>query len=100
MDPRSSPAKLWPLPVAVIACIAIFGGTFFAYAERERLHKNGSYLPLLIGISAFMLAMYVACRAAFPARAGKAWRVWGTVFGLTVFFFYALMFLLLNIYGS
>jgi hypothetical protein len=100
MSNDASSLKVWPLPVIVVAAIAIFAATFFAYAERHRLHQEGSPFPAVIGIGAFVLAMLLLTAAMLPKERRGIGLVLSIVVGETVVFAYALMFLLLNIFGS
>ena len=92
--------KIWPLPVAVVSALAIFAASFFGYAERHRLNQEGSYLPAVLGIVVFSVAMSVLTVAAIPEERRSVRLVLAVVVGETAVFIYALMFLLLNIYGS
>jgi len=100
MSTETTQQKIWPLPVAVVSAIAIFAATFFAYAERHRLNKGGSYFPAVLGIVAFSLVISVLTVAAIPKERRKARLVLSVIVGEIAVFVYALMFLLLNIYGS
>ena len=100
MSNEVSVPRIWPAPIAVISSIDIFAATFYAYAERQRLHQGGSYVPAGIGIAAFVAVMLVLTGAAIPKERRRAGLVLGIVVAETAAFSYAIMFLLLNIYGS
>ena len=100
MSEGTSVWKVRPVPAAVVMSIAIFAATFFAYAERQRLHEGGSYAPASIGITAFVVVMIGLTAAALPKERRSAGLVLGIVAAETAVFTFALMFLLLNIYGS
>ena len=100
MSAEATSLNIWPLPVAIVSGLAVFARTFFAYAERHRLNQAGSYLPAIIGIGAFSAVMIVLTAAMLPKERRSAGVVLGIVAGETMAFIFALMFLLLNIYGS
>jgi hypothetical protein len=100
MSAEATSLKIWPLPAAIVGGLAVFAGTFFAYAERHRLNREGSYLPAIIGIGAFSAVMLVLTAAMLPKGRRTVGVVLGIVAGETIAFIFALMFLLLNIYGS
>jgi crotonobetainyl-CoA:carnitine CoA-transferase CaiB-like acyl-CoA transferase len=100
MSNDASSLKIWLLPVIVVVAIGTFAATFYAYAERHRLHQEGSPFPAIIGIGAFVVAMIALTAALLPRERRGVGLVLGIVIGETVVFAYALMFLLLNIYGS
>ena len=64
------------------------------------MHQEGSYSPVGFGILAFALLMIWLTLVALPQKKRKLGWILATVGGLTAVFTYALMFLLLNIYGS
>jgi hypothetical protein len=100
MNPESSTPRIWPMPVAAVSSIAVFAATFFAYAERHRMQKQGSYLPAIFGIVVFVAVMSVLTVAMIPKGKNRLGLVLGIVIAEAATFAYALMFLLLNIYGS
>jgi len=100
MSTETSVRRIWPGPTAVISSIGIFAATFFACAERQRLHQDGSYAPAGIGIAAFVIVMLGLTAAMLPKERRTVWLVAGFVAAETTVFSYAIMFLLLNIYGS
>lgn len=96
-----SPSKAWPLPVAIVATIALFSATFYSYAEGVRLHQPRGLTPIGIGTLIFA-ALMMFLTDAMVAKEGSR-RIGlsiGIVAGETAVFFYALMFLLLNLFGS
>jgi uncharacterized membrane protein len=101
MHPEKNPRKIWILPVAVVTAIAIFGATFFVYAEDARTHRPGGWMPMVIGIGlftaimAFLTDVYVTTEE--RRRGGLTIAI---VIGEVAVFFYAIMFLILNIFGS
>ena len=100
MSTESRTQRIWPLPVAVVAAITVFASTFFAYAERQRLHQGGSYFPAGVGIGVFSVLMFGSTVAIIPKEKRSVGLVFGIVAAETAVFAYAIMFLLLNIYGS
>lgn len=92
--------KIWPLPVMVAVSLTIFAATFFSYAERHRLRQEGSSFPAVIGIGTFVVAMFILTAATLPKERRKVGLIFSIVAGETVVFIGALMFLLLNIFGS
>ena len=58
-------------PCAIVASIGVFSATFFACAERHRLHQEGSYSPVGFGILAFALLMIWLTLVALPQK--KSW---------------------------
>lgn len=96
----ASPVKIWPLPVIVVVSLGTFAATFYSYAKRHRLHEEGSSLPAVLGIGIFIVAMLILTAAILPKERRRVGLVLGIVAGETAVFAYALMFLLLNIYGS
>lgn len=100
MSATSSSPKVWPLPVAVIAALASLTSTFYFYAERHRLHQEGSPLPAVVGIVAFTLSMALLTLAMIAKERRSVARIVGIVALEVAAFIYAFMFLLLNVYGS
>ena len=91
------------MPVAVIGALGIFTATFFAYAEREHDKQGGSTVPMLVGISAFVVLMLFLTLLMLPKGMSKV-RMASTTLAIVAIesmaFIYAIFFLLLNIYGS
>jgi hypothetical protein len=100
MTTDATPRKFWPLPVAIVSAIVVFTATFFAYAERHRLNQGGSYIPALVGTLVFSSLMLALTAVMLPKERRSVVVVGGIVFGETLAFIFALMFLLLNVYGS
>ncbi len=98
--PMNSP-KLWPIPASVCAALSIFAGTYYAYAERHRLHEGGSYRPGLIGFGLFVAVMAYLTHKAIPEkRENRGIILLGVVATESAFFFFTSMLLLLNTFGS
>lgn len=98
-----SRSRIWPLPLGVIGSVGIFMATFYAYAEREHDKQGGSTVPMLVGISAFVVLMLFLTLLMLPKGMSKV-RMTITTLAIvaieTMAFVYAIFFLLLNIYGS
>ena len=93
--------KFWPIPVSVCAALSIFAGTYYAYAERHRLHEGGSYRPGLIGFGLFVAVMAYLTHKTLPEeRENRAVILLGIVAAESAFFFFTSMLLLLNTFGS
>ena len=93
--------SLLKLTVGVTLGLCIFAGTFFAYAD---MHKNlqGSYLPAVLGVIAFtalmaLLNYFTLSDRILLFRVSKAV---GIALLEAIVFFYLLMLLLLNTFGS
>ena len=93
--------KFWPVPVALLTAIAIFAGTYYAYAERHRLQEEGSPLPGVIGLGLFAITMTFLTDRLLPEEGKRRSLILvGVVAGETAAFFFILLFLLLNTLGS
>jgi hypothetical protein len=94
-------SKFWPVPVSILVALATFAGTYYAYAERRRLHEEGSLLPALIGLAVFIAAMLFLTDQLVPAeRKDRKLVLAATVAGETIGLFVIFMLLLLNTFGS
>ena len=93
--------KLWPVPVAILTAMAIFAGTYYAYAERHRLQEEGSPLPGVIGLGLFAITMTFLTDQLLPVeRKRRDLILVGVVAGETAAFFFIFLFLIVNTLGS
>lgn len=90
------------LAVSVMLSLCIFTGTFFAYAVRHNEHLPGSYLPVVVGVIAFTISMALLNYFALPDRAFffRVSKALGIALLEAVVFFFLLLFIILNTFGS
>ncbi len=101
MSLKSTSPSVWPLPVAIVTSIVIFAATFYYMAEGFRLKEPRGLSPIGIAVAIFVPLMLFLTDA-MVAREGKR-RIGASIAIVaveTVVFTYAMMFLLLNIFGS
>ena len=101
-----SPATQRPtallLPIGLVLSLLIFVGTYFTYFYLHQSHAPGSYLPLVVGISAFFGLMvwfnFLAfSKLSIPVRLVKAI---GIALAESAVFFLVFLFLVLNTIGA
>lgn len=93
--------RFWPVPTAVCLALIIFAATFFAYADKARVHEAAGVYPALIGLVLFASVMAWLTDILLPEeRKRRVGVLLLVVFVETAVFFYLLGFLILNLYGS